>query len=83
MKSNVELIQNEGFHLISHFTLSESVWLNSYYLPMEKELSYLNKKYRGNKIALGVFERMRNEINFYRKYSKYYGYEFFVMQKIN
>ena len=83
IKSNVELIQNEGFHLISHFTLSESVWLNSYYLPMEKELSYLNKKYRGNKIALGVFEGMRNEINFYRKYSKYYGYEFFVMQKVN
>jgi ubiquinone/menaquinone biosynthesis C-methylase UbiE len=81
IEDNIELIQREGFKLISHFTLPESAWLNSYYLPMEKELPRLNKKYQGNEIALGVFEGFRNEINFYRKYSKFYGYEFFVMQK--
>jgi ubiquinone/menaquinone biosynthesis C-methylase UbiE len=81
IKDNMELIQREGFKLISHFTLPESAWLNSYYLPMERELPRLNKKYQGNEIALGVFEGFRNEINFYRKYSKFYGYEFFVMQK--
>ncbi|MGD9321079.1 MAG: class I SAM-dependent methyltransferase [Desulfobacteraceae bacterium] len=83
IKDNMELIQREGFKLISHFTLPESAWLNDYYLPMEKELSHLNKKYQGNEIALVVFESFRNEINFYRKYSKFYGYEFFVMQKNN
>ena len=83
VKSKIELIQNEGFHLISNFTLPESAWLDSYYLPMEEELSRLNKKYRGNKIALGVFEDLRNEINFYKKYSEFYGYEFFIMQKVN
>jgi SAM-dependent methyltransferase len=81
IEDNIELIQREGFKLISHFTLPESAWLNSYYLPMEKELPRLNKKYQGNDIALGVFEGLRNEINFYRKYSKFYGYEFFVMQR--
>jgi SAM-dependent methyltransferase len=81
VKSNIEVIQNEGFNLISNFTLSESAWLDSYYVPMEEELSRLNKKYRGNKIALDVFESLRIEINIYRKYSKFYGYEFFVMQK--
>jgi len=83
VKSKIELIQNEGFHLISNFTLPESAWLDSYYLPMEEELSRLNKKYRGNKIALGVFKDLRNEINFYKKYSEFYGYEFFIMQKVN
>jgi hypothetical protein len=48
---------------------------------MEKELPRLNKKYQGNEIALAVFEGFKNEADFYRKYSKYYGYEFFVMQK--
>lgn len=81
IEDNIELIQREGFKLISHFTLPESAWLNSYYLPMEKELPRLKKKYQGNDIALGVFEGLRNEINFYRKYSKFYGYEFFVMQR--
>jgi SAM-dependent methyltransferase len=81
VKSNIERIQNEGFNLISNFTLTESAWLDSYYVPMERELSRLNKKYREYEMALGVFESLRNEIDLYRKYSKYYGYEFFVMQK--
>ena len=78
---NIELIHEEGFALISHFTLPESAWLNPYYLPIEKELPRLNKKYQGNEIALSVFHGFKNEIDFYRNYSHYYGYEFFVMQK--
>jgi len=83
VKDRIELIQNEGFRLISNFTLPESSWLDSYYLPMEEELSRLNKKYQGNEIALGIFEEMKNEIIFYKKFSHFYGYEFFIMQRIN
>jgi len=81
IKSNVELIQNEGFYLLSNFTLPESSWLDNYYLPMEKELPYLIKKYQNNQVALDVFEFFQNEVDSYKKYSKYYGYEFFIMQK--
>jgi SAM-dependent methyltransferase len=83
IKDKIELIQNEGFHLISSFTLPESSWFDNYYLPMEEELSRLNKKYQGNEVALGIFEEMKDEINFYKKYSDYYGYEFFIMQRVN
>ena len=81
IKTNIELIQSEGLHLIANFTLPESAWLDSYYTPMEAELSRLDQKYRDNKIAEDVFESLRAEIDLYKKYSKYYGYEFFVMQK--
>ena len=83
VKDRIELIQNEGFHLISNFTLPESSWFDRYYQPMEEELSLLNKKYQRNEIALGIFEEMKNEIDFYKKYSDFYGYEFFIMQKVN
>ena len=83
VKDKIELIQNEGFHLISNFTLPESSWLDNYYLPMEEELSRLNKKYQGNEIALSIFEEMKNEIDLYKKFSDFYGYEFFIMQRIN
>ena len=83
VKDKLDLIQKERFHLISHFTLPESSWLDSFYLPMEEALTRLNKKYQGNEIALSVFEEMKNEINLYKKYSKFYGYEFFIMQRIN
>jgi SAM-dependent methyltransferase len=83
VKNKIKLIQNERFHLISNFILPESSWLDSFYLPMENELTRLNKKYQGNKIALGIFEEMKNEINLYKEYSDFYGYAFFIMQKSN
>ena len=81
IEENIETIKNEEFNLISNFTLPESAWLDNYYCPIEKEIPRLNKKYQGNQIALSIFEGFRNEINFYKKYSKFYGYEFFIMQK--
>jgi cyclopropane fatty-acyl-phospholipid synthase-like methyltransferase len=81
VKSNIELIQEEGFYLISNFTMPESAWIDSYYLPMEEQISRLNRKYRENETALSVLEACSNEIDFYKKYSAFYGYEFFVMQK--
>ncbi|MCK4947933.1 MAG: class I SAM-dependent methyltransferase [Candidatus Aureabacteria bacterium] len=81
VKGRIDLIRNEGFHLLSNFTLPESSWLDNYYLPMEKELPRLIKKYQNNQVALGIFEFFQNEVDSYKKYSKYYGYEFFVMQK--
>ena len=83
VQDKIELIQNERFLLISNFTLPKSAWLDCFYLPMEEELNRLNKKYQGNEIALGIFEEMKNEIDLYKKFSDFYGYEFFIMQKIN
>lgn len=80
IQGKVELIQNEGFRMLSHFTLPQSSWWDPYYLPMEKELSRLRKKYQDNQTALAAFNEMEKEINFYKKYSDFYGYEFFVMQ---
>ncbi len=83
VKDRLALIQNEGFRIISNFTLPESSWLDRFYLPMEEEIKRLNKKYQDNEVALGVFNEMQNEIKLYKDYSEFYGYEFFIMQKIN
>ena len=81
VKSNISLIQNEGFNLLSHFTLPKSSWIDHFYSPMEKRINELKKKYHDNKIALQVFEECEKEIKIYNKYSDYFGYEFFIMQK--
>jgi ubiquinone/menaquinone biosynthesis C-methylase UbiE len=83
VKDKIDLIQNEKFQLISNFTLPKSSWLDNFYLPMEKELARLNQKYQGNEIALNIFEEMRNEITIYKKFSDFYGYEFFILKRIN
>jgi SAM-dependent methyltransferase len=81
VKSNISLIQNEGFDLLSQFTLPKSSWIDNYYSPMKKRIKELKKKYYDNKIALQVFEDSEKEIKIYNKYSDYFGYEFFIMQK--
>lgn len=78
---NIKLIQSEGYRILSHFTLPESDWLENFYAPMQKEIYRLKKKYKNNKDALATFDMLQHEIDFYKKYSKYYGYEFFVMEK--
>jgi len=82
IEENIEIIKKEGFDLVANFILPESAWLNNYYLPMEKKLPRLNEKYEGNEVALAVFDGFQSEADFYRKYSNFYGYEFFVMKKI-
>jgi ubiquinone/menaquinone biosynthesis C-methylase UbiE len=81
IEKNIEIIRKEGFSLISNFTLPESAWLDSYYLPMEKEMPRLNEKYEGNEVALAILKGFQSEADFYRKYSNFYGYEFFIMKK--
>ena len=81
IQNKIELIKNANFNLISHFTLSKSSWLENYYYPMENALSILKKKYRNNEVALNVFEDLQKEIDLYKAYSNYFGYEFFIIQK--
>ena len=83
VEDKIDEIQKEKFHLISHFTLPDSSWLDNFYLPMEGAITRLNEKYQGNQIALVVFEEMKNEINLYKEFSDFYGYEFFIMQRVN
>lgn len=81
IQENIDVIQAEGFHLITHFSLPDSAWTEPYYDPMEKEISRLEHKYHGNELALSVFENFREEIHIFKRYSDFFGYEFFIMQK--
>jgi len=81
VQSKIDLINRTDLNLISHFTLPKSSWLENFYSPMEEAIKILKKKYSSNEVALQVFTDSQNEINLYKEYSDYFGYEFFVMQK--
>ena len=71
----------------SHLSKEEELptWYRVWYVQqsLEEAISILTKKYKNNEVALQVFEDSQNEINLYKKFSDYYGYEFFIMQRIN
>ena len=79
--NTIELIKRADFELISHFTIPNSSWMDNFYDPMKDRLVELKKKYSQNKDALRVFKTAELEIGIFKKYSDYFGYEFFIMKK--
>jgi len=51
-------------------------------LDIEKKLQDLRQHYQNDAEALEVIDMEQSEIDLYRKYSKYYGYLFYIMQKL-
>lgn len=81
IQCNIDLIEESGFELLSHFTLPDSSWFDDFYIPMEARIRTLIEKYTGNQKALDVFTTAQKEIKVFEAYSDYFGYEFFIMRK--
>ena len=80
---NMERIAVCGYDLIGHFTLPEDTWWIVYYGPLEMRIRELRRKYAGNSSALEVIDKEQREIDMYKKYHKWFGSGFFIMQKKN
>lgn len=81
VKENLEQISSCGYDLIGHFTLPEDVWWIVYYGPLEKRIKELHEKYIDKPQALAILCKEQHDIDMYKKYYKWYGSAFFVMQK--
>ena len=80
-EGNISIIQQAGYNLIDHFVLPPEAWWNDYYFHIEKKLSFLKTKYQEDAEALEVIAVEELEIDLFKKYSDYYGYVFYIMQK--
>lgn len=82
VEENIKVITSHGLNLISHFKLPESSWWNNFYIPLEKRINKLRKKYQNDEEKLNMLDEFYLEIEMFRKYSEYYGYAFFIMRMI-
>ncbi|MFX1338914.1 MAG: class I SAM-dependent methyltransferase [Promethearchaeota archaeon] len=80
VEENIKVIASQGLNLISYFKLPESSWWNNYYIPLEKRIDNLRKKYQNDEENLNLLDEFYSEIEIFRKYSDYYGYVFFIMK---
>jgi ubiquinone/menaquinone biosynthesis C-methylase UbiE len=81
VEENLSIIAKSGYRVLGHFTLPASAWWNDYYIPLEKRVAVARMRYADDAIAHSLIENIQTEINLYRDYSNYYGYEFYVMRK--
>ncbi len=81
VEENIKKINSLGLHLISHFKLPEFGWVDNYYVHIENNIKKARKKYQNDEKKLKIIDDFYLEIEMYRKYSDYYGYTFFIIQK--
>lgn len=80
-QENLEIIENSRYKLIGCFQLPESDWWNNFYIPLEKRIIDLRVERKNDEQFLEFLEYSQFEIEVYRKYSDFYGYMFYIMQK--
>jgi len=78
---NLQLIADCGYEVLGHFHLPDSTWWDDYYTPMLKLLPGLRAKYADSTDALATLDENETEMEMHRKYSAFYGYEFFVCRR--
>ena len=82
VEGNIKTAHQCGYNVKNHFTILESAWFDDYYTPMENRINELKEKYKENIEAQRELNKEMIEINMYKKYSSYYGYEFYILQSI-
>ena len=80
MPARLATIEACGYETVGHFALPPSSWWDDYYRPLEGNLSLFRERHHGEPDAQGLADQVRGEIDVWRRYSGYYGYEFFVVR---
>ncbi len=78
--TNVETINQCGYELLGRFSLPDSAWMEGYYLPLENRLKSMRVKYDAEPEKLDLIRVNQAEVDMYRQYGRYYGYDFYLMQ---
>lgn len=78
----VKQMEDAGYKAIAHFIEPEQCWWN-YFDPITERAQEFVKQYHGGEQVEGLVQQLLGEIELYRKYKEYYGYVFYIGQKID
>ena len=69
-----------GYRTVGHFPLPASAWWDDYYRPLQENVTAFRKRYRDDPDARELADECQREIDVWRAYSAFYGYEFLVLR---
>ena len=81
VERKLEIVSALGYQNIGHFVLPALSWTESYYDPLARRISAYEQEWKGIGDAEAVLAEARNEIALFQRYSRFYGYAFFVMRR--
>lgn len=82
ISEKIKVIEDAGFMSTAHFVIPAESWWENYYNPINEKLPALREKYKNDTEAMQIIGAEVEEQELFRKYSDYYGYVFYIMQKI-
>ncbi len=74
--------ERAGLRVLATYRLPETGWQENYYTPMLARTRELRKTHGILPENAAILDSLEHEADMYRKYKRWYGYTFFVMQKI-
>ena len=77
--SHLATIEECGYELVGQFTLPESSWWEPYYGPLAERLAGYEAPSDDDETQ-AVLGMIRSEIDVYRRFSRWYGYVFFLLR---
>jgi len=78
----VEQAREVGYRVIATYRLPKAGWWDHYYVPLLERIKELRKTHGANSDDAAVLDMLEHEAAIYRRYHRYYGYTFFVLQAI-
>jgi len=71
-------IEAAGLSCVETFGLPDSAWWEAYYAPLELRIGELRARYASAAQALALLDAAALEVEMFRRFSRAYGYTFFV-----
>ncbi len=81
--NKVAQIQQAGYLPVATFVLPSDCWTEHYYAPQAAAQEAFLAKYAGHQAAEEFVAMERHEASLYQQYKTYYGYVFYIAQKID
>lgn len=69
-----------GYEIVEHFALPESAWWDEYYRALQDSITTFRERYMDDVEAQSLCDQCQQEIDIWRAYSEFYGYEFLVLR---
>lgn len=82
ISNNIETMQECGYQFIASFALPECCWTDNYFIPRKAAIDKLLEKYAGNETMIEYAAQNQYETELYSKYSRHYGYVFYIGRAI-
>jgi ubiquinone/menaquinone biosynthesis C-methylase UbiE len=83
ISNKLKIMTDAGYLPVAHFVLPEHCWIENYYVPMRQRMQPFLKENNNSVAAKMIVETLNTEIPYYYENKAYYGYVFYIGQKVD